>query len=72
MKKQFYKSRTFLLNAALIILSIYELLTGNLLTAFGIPVEYHLRIMEIGAFVVALINIFLRKNGSQPITFKKQ
>jgi hypothetical protein len=71
MKKSIFKSKTFWVNTAVGAIAVYELITNDLLTALGIPKEMRPRVMELGAFGVAVLNIWLRTRTTQPIKTKK-
>lgn len=69
--KPFLKSKTVWINFFIFLLAIYEYVNGDLLTAFGISAEKQPQVMSIAAFVVAVINIWLRMNATQQVTIKK-
>lgn len=70
--KSIFKSKTFWVNAIVFALAIADLVTDGLLTAFGVPKEVQPRVMIILAFIVAILNIWLRMNTNQPVSIQKQ
>lgn len=68
--KSIFKSKTMWLNLITGILSVVALINPELLGAFGLTAEQQHKILTGVGFLVAVLNMILRMNTTQPVGIK--